>query len=1010
MNLDDIYEKLEIHNKDSLIKFSDEKWREKVNFPSRVKKLFENTGKWSPDAVFCFDNRPLVLFFEITKKCDKKELHKIIWNFNESPVVIMVENSNVTIYNGFAIDKKGYLEQFGNEKDLKNFNYFELVTGKTFEKYNDELNYQHRVDYKLLKNIEAMQNKLCNEHNCTRNIANALIGKIIFIRYLIDRKVELAFNQQLEEKSKQWTNEEFCNLLDDRDKIFSFFEYLQDSKKGFNGDLFPISKNDFDDIPNNVFRVLKFFLEENDVKTGQKYLPLNLYDFSVLPIEFISNVYERFIGKENQKKMGAYYTPTFLVDYIINQTIAKKLNYKNNASCKVLDPACGSGIFLVETLRKIIENEIKINGKPEDKEIFKQNIKKLAEENIFGIDKDKSAIQVAIFSIYLTLLDYQDPADIKNFKFPKLLNKNFFEADFFDTEAKYNDVLKNKNFDFIIGNPPWGGGKIEKNEHGIRKVFPFETYIKKESKKDKECFIGNKEIAQAFLIRTKDFSSEHTKCALIIVSKVLYNLQSIKFRKYFLKYFFINRVFELAPVRHEIFNKSNDAAVAPACVLFFSAAKGKNTDKNIIEHISLKPSRFFTLFKIFMLTRNDFNQIQQNKLKEYDWLWKTLVYGSYLDFNFIKKLKNKFLSIQATIDNSNFIVKQGIKEKDGSKQIDVSEICGKKYIKTKDVSAFFIKPSSDIWTEKYVGYTHKDKSLYKAPIILMTEGISENMKSVSAISYQDAVFKSSLTGIKSPSIKVLRNILGILNSSLFSYINLMTFSSSGIEREQTHDKEKLSVPFCNVNIDGLVEKVEKLYIEYYSQTLNDPLLKQQISDLLLKIDKTIYEGFKCTEKEKLLIDYANNVLIPLQFKHQNYTKLLEAMQKNDKILKDYANLYIDRFASSFNQNGKKFIVEIYCERQIIGMLFKIVDKTQYKEDIVPKRIKNISYIVNLIMKIGTQKITKNLFIHKDVRGFEREYFYIFKPNERRLWHKAIGYLDVNEFADAILSMGNNPNE
>ena len=51
------------------------------------------------------------------------------------------------------------------------------------------------------------------------------------------------------------------------------------------------------------------------------------------------------------------------------------------------------------------------------------------------------------------------------------------------------------------------------------------------------------------------------------------------------------------------------------------------------------------------------------------------------------------------------------------------------------------------------------------------------------------------------------------------------------------------------------------------------------------------------------------------------------------------------------------------------------------------------------------KITKQLFVQKDVRGFEKDYFYIFKPNEKRLWHKAIGYLDVNEFADVILKAG-----
>ena len=59
----------------------------------------------------------------------------------------------------------------------------------------------------------------------------------------------------------------------------------------------------------------------------------------------------------------------------------------------------------------------------------------------------------------------------------------------------------------------------------------------------------------------------------------------------------------------------------------------------------------------------------------------------------------------------------------------------------------------------------------------------------------------------------------------------------------------------------------------------------------------------------------------------------------------------------------------------------------------------------LLSKISSQKLTNQLFVQKDIRGFERDFFYIFKPNERRLWHKAIAYLDVNEFDDAILKAG-----
>ena len=97
-----------------------------------------------------------------------------------------------------------------------------------------------------------------------------------------------------------------------------------------------------------------------EIKTGQRSL-FDIYDFSIIPIEFISNVYESFIGEETQSQNGAFYTPTFLVDYILKYTIDDYFaKNPNSYSCKVIDPACGSGIFLVETLRKLINQFEKI--------------------------------------------------------------------------------------------------------------------------------------------------------------------------------------------------------------------------------------------------------------------------------------------------------------------------------------------------------------------------------------------------------------------------------------------------------------------------------------------------------------------------------------------------------------------------------------------------------------------------------------------------------------------------
>lgn len=1002
--LNEILSKLGLTRENGLFFTGENLWKAETSFPNRVKRLIER--KIEPTAFFCFDNKPMVLFF--VNPANKTELHEAIWNFNESPIAIIIENDSVEIFNGFAIDENTkLLKSLGGGEKLNDFSYFELVTGRTWEQYQSEIIISNRVDYKLLKNIEATQEEL-SKLLVDRKVANALLGKIIFVRYLIDREVKLNFNGE----ARAWTNGDFIRLLDNPLQTKAFFDYLQDNERGFNGDLFPIEEADFSQIPHQAFQLLQKLLSSQNISSGQMSL-FDLYDFSILPIEFISNVYEKFIGIKNQADSGAYYTPTFLVDYILTKTVDRKLNNQaTEYNCRALDPACGSGIFLVETLRKIIDKYKEVTYVEVDSPEFKETLKKLVTDNIFGVDEDASAIQVAIFSIYLTLLDYLEPADIENFKFPNLLNTNFFTADFFNEEHEFNQRFKAIHFDFILGNPPWMRGKGEKKDP------LFLQYIKKRRKKEKQkdipqCIIGNKEIAQAFLIRSSDFSGEETKCGLVVTSKVLYNLQSIDFRKYFLHNYSIERVFELAPVRREVFDKSNKKAIAPACVLFFSYANRASTDSNIIEHIALKPSRFFSLFKIFTVNRTDYKKVQQSKLKEFDWLWKVLVYGSYLDFNFIKKLKSDYSTIKKRIEDGNdLIIGQGIMVGGGDKN-DASDLVDKSFIDTRsDIRQYWINPDNKKKWEIPTVHRVRNKLLYQAPVLLITEGVRNDLKAVSAICCRDSVYKSSLTGIKGKdknTINTLRQISGIINSSFFSYFNLMTFSSSGIEREQSHDEEKLIVPFIDsANINQKVEEIENLLASYYHKNniLYDANLEKEIDTKLLEIDESIYGSFSLSGSEMDLLDYANQVVVPVIMKHENHEQLLSPAKIRDEKLENYAQLFLDRFQSNLSNKDRRFIVEIWHTSQMVGMLFKVIPINDYKEDIVwVNKQDDIFSTLSFLIKISSSKITDRLFIQKDVRGFEKDYFYIFKPNERRLWHKAIGYLDVNEFADAILRAG-----
>ena len=89
------------------------------------------------------------------------------------------------------------------------------------------------------------------------------------------------------------------------------------------------------------------------------------------------------------------------------------------------------------------------------------------------------------------------------------------------------------------------------------------------------------------------------------------------------------------------------------------------------------------------------------------------------------------------------------------------------------------------------------------------------------------------------------------------------------------------------------------------------------------------------------------------------------------------------------------------------MIFKIVPDEESGGKTIFKKRETEALLLSAIMTLSSGKITDNLFVQKDVRGFSSESFYIFKPNDKRLWHKAVAYVDAEEFADAILNAGRN---
>lgn len=934
----------------------------------------------SPYAVYMVDNQPFVLFFdEIFDKNYQKKLYEKIWNA-QIPIVIICDSGIVNIYNGRTFDRKNaslvMVENipFNTICEYSPFSYWEITNHDMWSIHSSKFIGETLNDC-LLRNLSYITMKLKKEYKIP--FATKIVLRLIFVRYLVDRGVDLdypGFSSDTEMSRKK-----LLNLLEERSSIYSLFKHL---KRKFNGNLFEIeNENDDKSLTKEALRVLSDFLSANiDTTTGQLSF-FDLYDFNIIPVELISNIYEILLGKEQRDKDNAFYTPHYLVNYILDKTVSPFI--MQYGRCNVLDPSCGSGIFLVESYRRMVEKQL--NGKLfiEDDNILREILSK----NIYGIDFNPDAIDVAIFSLYLAVLDYKNPKTLHSFCLPNLKGNNLFSNDFFD-EVALNSLNK-ISFDFILGNPPWGKGNDLLLSYCDRKGY--------------RQYLQNKDTCRAFILRSKDFCSRKTQCCFVLHSTMLYMQKqpSKLFRGYLLSNTEILQLIELSSVRKLVFKNAD----APAIVLTYRFSNVDVLSKRF-EYISMKPNIFFKLFNIIVVEKTDIKYVEQNLLKEYDWAWKTLVYGFTGDIDNVINLKNNYLSIRTAIDEQSpkIIKGTGIKYSNKGDKVnkkDASHLLGRDFLDSGAIDHFEIDLSRLSKFNKSKVESLRNENLYKAPYCLVKRGLDmSNYTMRSVYSEKSFIFREAFYAIKgiSEQKQILLNLTGILNSKVYSYFNLMLNSSLGIEREQRQMDEVLSFPFVyNEEIVHSVKKIQAL-------KSNNGFMKFQedATAEIEELDEIILKSFNLFDNE--FVDYAFRIQIP-QLTGVNDDDVYRHVTEQD--FQEYGRIFEYYLTDIFSRSNKYIKILVYPKVARHYCAFEIIIQEEQPKGIF--QVRNEADDNKKILTMLSSYKINDLFYHlKDTIYFEENSFCIIKSNQFKNWHPAIARLDLIEVVDRILS-GNGEN-
>jgi len=494
-------------------------------------------GVKAPDYCFTLSGRRM--FFVETKKPSVDitkdthpayQLRRYSWSA-ELPLSILTNFEEFAIYESrqkpkqgdktniertLLINYKDYIEKWDQIANV--FSKKAILQG-SFDRYI-ELAKKKRgtqeVDDEFLKEIEGWREELAsniairNTQLSVRELNDAVqktIDRIIFLRMCEDRGIE-QYGQLL-------SLLELENIYPHLSKIY------EKADEKYNSGLFHFKKErDRSTLPDEI--TLKLTIDDKVLKDIIKhiYYPESPYEFSVLRPEILGNVYEQFLGKvirlteshrakveekpEVKKAGGVYYTPEYIVNYIVKNTVGKLCEGKTPKQIEklhILDPACGSGSFLLGAYSYLLTYHLiyytnKKNPKSYKEQIYQRKDgqwfltikekKRILLNNIYGVDIDSQAVEVTKLSLLLKVLEGESKdvyekqqklwrervlpdlgdnikcgnsligPDIYNSIQTELFeNGEMYRINAFDWNTEFKEIMDNGGFDAIIGNPPY---------------------------------------------------------------------------------------------------------------------------------------------------------------------------------------------------------------------------------------------------------------------------------------------------------------------------------------------------------------------------------------------------------------------------------------------------------------------------------------------------------------------------------------------------------------------------
>lgn len=996
-------------------------------------------------------------------------LRRQLWNLGATTLLLVESQNDIKVFSTMAkptnSDLDGSNALLPNET-IQNLETVELAlhmrelvrrieTGAIYLEHKPLFDAQSAVDRSLLENLKQVRNLICPKLS-TKGYqrAHALIGRFLFSCYLLDRGI---IRKGYLKKADLPEAEDILELLQaatDAPKVLTLlFKTLQ---RDFNGSLFGNLLDD-SEIGNEEVDYLRRFLSGENLRTGQLSL-FRLYNFGFIPVEFISSIYEDFLGAEaeaeaaerkpgiasrvqSQRSQGAYYTPPRLAELAVD--IATE-GWTTLLDKCCLDPACGSGVFLVILFIRMAE-EWRMRNPTADTHHRYNELLRLLSDNLCGIDVHPTACLVTCFSLYLAFLDQMEPKEIIELRdalerdtrakiLPRILwehNRPRPRSPHFGTvrELDFFVLPAEKEFDLVIGNPPWVSRKPVPNAETWLFSAKDNPYLKTiKQAEQSQILIPAHELACAFMWKAGLHLSTAGRVCQVLPSRVFLSNNTDSFQANWLKNHRLETVWLLADWRFILF----PSADCP-CFITRYHPRAENEALGNFEFITPKVELIDPRQALIPVLPEDQKTLSEVEIvsaatrREAAAAWKKQHWGTGRDVRLVERLlrmpRLKRIAKRPPRDPDSLPpdrVRWWLKGQGFRPATESTEEPKKVFWKSTDLFLPADSPVLDLLLLREhcrpIGELYQEEGLdrarstllYVPPLVLINKACTKVLFSNFPVLFQDDF--QSICGPQHEEDELLF-LTAVLSSPLAQYLLFHTTANIGIERDIARLEEILELPFPlpedmpNPQASERILRSCARRLRILNDDLNRPenLLHREalLRDARDELNGFVFKYFQICDWERHLIKDTVEIFRPSSTPGSlDSDKLFTARPSTRAHRKEYAETLVKTFRGWSRTKRRLWASTSVAETVGLAVItFGVGDKSKpYAESASDGQL---DHVLAGIRRTSAQDGT----LFSRLRGFvlyEVDRVHVLKPLNRRHWTRTAALNDADEILGRMM--------